>query len=620
MKLTKKNLIIFIVIFVLIVTGALGVFLKLGMKGPKSANLPTLFFTLNQEFMSTEDMAATNPTGTGMDESYYSVNGLKYFYDPDNNAYIDEGTFCMRMLNQGVVPVVGALESLDIDGSTMAGTYSYDEGIYYWNSSKGKWAEADPAENTNGKLNLVGYSNNVSAEIIPLMEQSTEDDTYDELDAIVSDEIRNEGLVDETDIDDSTIPEDTQTVDESAIYNYINNRSGSTPDQSYPSYSQGVAGPKGDTGSKGDKGATGATGPAGIAGKSAYQIAQSAGYKGTEKEWVASLSGQSAYQLAVKYGYKGTEKDWVASLKPASLYETAKANGFTGTASDFLKNTTGKSAYEIAVAGGYKGSESAWIASLAGKSAYQSAVDSGFKGTEKDWIESLQGATVYDLAVKSGYKGTEAAFIASLKGLSAYELAVNNGYVGTEKQWLESLKSVQTDVTVNGKTQTPGTKDISITASDILTANQIKLLAAFEGFDVDLTGMQAGDVLAFVDGKIKPVKPATVSVSSGTPELGTAIVSKTDPGEGYVCVNTTMVMNDTTPLYGVVLPTGPNAAALKASQWFADSTITSTDGIIVPCYKFIYSVLPSDVSKFYIYVGVVATTGDTKVAADGTIS
>ena len=49
---------------------------------------------------------------------------------------------------------------------------------------------------------------------------------------------------------------------------------------------------------------------------SAYEIAVTNGYKGTEAEWLASLAnGKSAYDLAVENGYEGTETEWLASLK-----------------------------------------------------------------------------------------------------------------------------------------------------------------------------------------------------------------------------------------------------------------------------------------------------------------
>ena len=90
--------------------------------------------------------------------------------------------------------------------------------------------------------------------------------------------------------------------------------------------------------------------------------------------------GLSAYEIAVKGGYKGTEKEWLASLK--------------GT------GEPGKSAYEVAVAGGYKGTAEQWLASLHGPNglnAYEVAVAEGYEGTVEEWLDSLQGADGKDL-------------------------------------------------------------------------------------------------------------------------------------------------------------------------------------------------------------------------------
>lgn len=71
--------------------------------------------------------------------------------------------------------------------------------------------------------------------------------------------------------------------------------------------------------------------PPGASGLNAYQVAQSAGFTGTEAEWLLSLvgaDGASAYQVAVTNGYVGTQAEWVASLKGAT--GDAGATGKTG--------------------------------------------------------------------------------------------------------------------------------------------------------------------------------------------------------------------------------------------------------------------------------------------------
>lgn len=47
---------------------------------------------------------------------------------------------------------------------------------------------------------------------------------------------------------------------------------------------------------------------------SAYDVAVSNGFTGTEAEWLDSLVGQSAYEVAVANGFVGTESDWLDSL------------------------------------------------------------------------------------------------------------------------------------------------------------------------------------------------------------------------------------------------------------------------------------------------------------------
>lgn len=77
---------------------------------------------------------------------------------------------------------------------------------------------------------------------------------------------------------------------------------------------QGPVGPEGPQGIKGDVGAAGAPGA------SAYAVAVSNGFTGSETEWLASLAGppgetgDSAYQVAVSNGFVGSEAEWLESL------------------------------------------------------------------------------------------------------------------------------------------------------------------------------------------------------------------------------------------------------------------------------------------------------------------
>ncbi|MGV9891755.1 hypothetical protein [Streptomyces sp. NPDC003395] len=91
-------------------------------------------------------------------------------------------------------------------------------------------------------------------------------------------------------------------------------------------------------GQKGDPGPAGTPGAPGADGASAFEVAQQAGFVGTEDQWLASLvgpagppgadgqpgadgapgapgaDGPSAFQVAVTQGFTGTEAEWLASL------------------------------------------------------------------------------------------------------------------------------------------------------------------------------------------------------------------------------------------------------------------------------------------------------------------
>jgi hypothetical protein len=93
--------------------------------------------------------------------------------------------------------------------------------------------------------------------------------------------------------------------------------------------------------------------PAGSPGLSAYELAVSSGFQGTQQQWLDSLdgpSGESAYAIALNNGFIGTQAEWIASLK-----------GKDGADGD------GKSAYTIAVENGFTGTEQEWISSLHGQ-------------------------------------------------------------------------------------------------------------------------------------------------------------------------------------------------------------------------------------------------------------
>ena len=168
---------------------------------------------------------------------------------------------------------------------------------------------------------------------------------------------------------------------------------------------QGIQGVKGESGPQGIQGEDGADGQNGL---SAYEIAVNNGFIGSEAEWLASLKGEkgepgdasissggitksevstmidealndailngvpgeSAYEVAVSNGFEGTEEEWLASLKG----DTGKQGiqGETGP--------SGASAYEIAVNNGFEGTETEWLASLKGEKGDTGSSSGGGSG------------------------------------------------------------------------------------------------------------------------------------------------------------------------------------------------------------------------------------------------
>lgn len=262
----------------------------------------------------------------------------------------------------------------------------------------------------------------------------------------------------------------------------------------------------------------GADGKDGANGKSAYEIAVSYGFKGTEKEWLDSLKATAGGN-----GSAGADgKDGVDGKDGKSAYDIAVENGFKGTAAEWLDTLKGeagkdgKSAYQIAVDNGFKGSETEWLASLAsgtgaygkdGKSAYELAKDNGFTGTLSEWLDSLvgengkdgvdgkdgangkdgeNGLSAYELAVQNGFKGSLTEWLASLigadgkngvagkDGKSAYELAKDNGYVGTLQEWLATLV---------GAVGEPGKSAYEIAVAHGYKGTETEWLASLSGED-----------------------------------------------------------------------------------------------------------------------------------------
>ena len=217
----------------------------------------------------------------------------------------------------------------------------------------------------------------------------------------------------------------------------------------------------------------GAKGDTGDAGESAYAIAATLGYTGTQSEWLASLKGakgdigtvdptlltneinrataaeqtiQDALDLVAADVaiLKTNEANEIVGISQATLDAAIAAEAFiraredndlagliagipAGTKGD--TGSAGASAYDIAIALGYSGTEGQWLTSLTGSHGLKGDTgDQGLQGLKGDsGDQGLQG-----LKGDTGSDGVD--------GRSAYQLAVYNGYVGSEIDWLLTLK------------------------------------------------------------------------------------------------------------------------------------------------------------------------------------
>jgi hypothetical protein len=132
----------------------------------------------------------------------------------------------------------------------------------------------------------------------------------------------------------------------------------------------------------------------GPAGASAYEVAQAAGFNGTQSQWLTSLVGASAYDIAREQGYGGTKAAWLSSLVGAQ----------------------GASAYDLARQQGYGGTLTAWLASLVGRAATIKigTVTTGDTGTAAAVKNSGTAAdAVFDITLPRGPAGFGTITVAS---------------------------------------------------------------------------------------------------------------------------------------------------------------------------------------------------------------
>lgn len=167
---------------------------------------------------------------------------------------------------------------------------------------------------------------------------------------------------------------------------------------------------KGDRGDKGENGL------------SAYQIAQQAGFHGTETEWLQSLKGQKG-----DTGLPGKDAPKITGVTLNDDQTQIIFNMSDGTQLE--------SSFKAPTA-------------IPGKDGKDAPKITDVSYQENKLIFTLSdgssiSATLPDLTGPAGQKGSD--------GLSAYQIAVKDGFKGSEQDWLQSLKGQKGDVGLAGQ-------------------------------------------------------------------------------------------------------------------------------------------------------------------------
>jgi hypothetical protein len=202
-----------------------------------------------------------------------------------------------------------------------------------------------------------------------------------------------------------------------------------------PQGAQGLPGTNGTNGTNGVDGAVGATGSQGIQG--IQGVAGPIGAQGLPG--TNGTNGSSAYQVALTNGFVGSESQWLASL--------AGATGATGAAG--TNGTNGSSAFQVAVTNGFVGTEAQWLASLVGTQGPAGAT--GLTGPQGIAGTNGSDASVTIGAINSTSDPKGATITAGELKLAPAD-ASNGGIVTTGTQTFGGSKIFSSDILVNGIT------------------------------------------------------------------------------------------------------------------------------------------------------------------------
>lgn len=186
----------------------------------------------------------------------------------------------------------------------------------------------------------------------------------------------------------------------------------------------------------------GVRGRRGAEGKSAYDLAVTYGFQGTEIDWLDSLQpingrdgesipGKSAYELAVDYGFLGSVADWLNSLHGRH----GKDSTIAGKDGKNGESTDGLSAFEVARLNGYPGTMTDWLLSLVGKPGKDAKVDTS-EVLKKDASEDITGDLfVINTQTKSDLGQTVLTVASKPKWFGLLDF-------GTPRRYLKAVKIV----------------------------------------------------------------------------------------------------------------------------------------------------------------------------------
>lgn len=169
----------------------------------------------------------------------------------------------------------------------------------------------------------------------------------------------------------------------------------------------------------------------------------------------AGADGDSAYQVAVSNGFAGSETDWLASLKGDK--------GDTGERGEQgLPGEPGTGSTEPGPEGpaGQDG-----VDGIDGRSAYEVAIENGFEGTEEEWLASLEGT--------DGRDGVDGKDGAGKKLNGGSNIAVSDNEDGTQTASLKDNVELSDQGSVKVGATTVNAQGVSIAGGPSMTTKGI---------------------------------------------------------------------------------------------------------------------------------------------------